>query len=83
MKLSGVSAVQPDAMLGPRLASDTHRGCFSRALALRTICMFLRVVFKKERKKQHRAEVRTLWPFTKRSLRLRPLAAGPERQKRP
>lgn len=74
--------MQPDAMLGPRLASDTHGGCFSRALALRTICMFLRVVFKKERKKQHRAEVCTLWPFTKRSLQLRPLDAGPERQKR-
>lgn len=50
------------------------------ALALRIICMFLRIVFKKEMKRMDRKrrgtnspepEVWTLWPFTKRDLWLR------------
>lgn len=40
-----------DAVLGPRLGNCTQWGCFCAALALRIICMFLRVVFKKEKKR--------------------------------
>lgn len=71
-----------DAVLGPKLANCAWWGCFCMALALRIICMFLRVVlFKKEKKKRidrkrrgrnsSEPAVWTLWPFTKRGLWLR------------
>lgn len=76
--------MQQDTVLGPRLAHCTYPwGCCSTALALRTICMLLRVVFKKEEKRMEieeketenkpEAEVYTPWPLTHRGSRLRQL----------